>query len=132
MRTARVVAAATLFLAALALPASALQPRTPVIIAADAGAPVSVSAGDEFFVALDSNPTTGYAWTQSIGDGKVLAYEGNVYQPPSSGAIGAGGQQIFIYHANRSGATTLVFAYARSFESGVPPVKTLTFHITVQ
>ena len=80
-----------------------MQPHTPVFT--DAGQVVAVAAGDDFFIALPSNPTTGYTWTQSLGDGKILAYEGNVYQPPSAGLMGAGGEQIFIYHANRSGST---------------------------
>ncbi len=107
-----------------------LQPHSPVFV--DPAQPVDVSAGEEFFVALASNPTTGYAWTQTTGDGKIVAYEGNVYQPPLQGAPGAGGQQIFIYHANRSGTTTLTFAYARSFEPGQPPAKTTAFGVTVR
>ncbi len=127
--------ATTLALTATALvllppAARALQPHTPVFT--DASQAVTVQAGDDFFIALASNPTTGYTWTQSIVDGKVLAYEGNVYQAPSSGLIGAGGQQIFIYHANRSGSTTISFAYARPFQPNAPPAKSLTFGVTVQ
>jgi inhibitor of cysteine peptidase len=126
---------ATLALAAasslvVGAPARALQPHTPVFT--DAAQVVAVQAGDDFFVALPSNPSTGYTWTQSIGDGKILAYEGNVYQAPSNGAIGAGGQQIFIYHANRSGSTAISFGYARPFEPNAPPAKTLRFSVTVQ
>lgn len=116
--------------AATAQPARALQPHTPVFT--DASQNITVAAGEEFFVALPSNPTTGYTWTQTVIDGKVLAYEGNVFQPPGGGAIGAGGQQIFIYHANRSGTTSIGFAYARPFETGVAPVKSLTFNVNVQ
>jgi inhibitor of cysteine peptidase len=114
----------------LASPARALQPHTPVFT--DAAAPVVVSAGEEFFIALPSNPTTGYTWTQSIGDGLVLAYEGNVYQAISGGMMGAGGQQIFIYHANRSGSTSIALRYGRPFEPNAPPAKSLTFNVTVQ
>lgn len=116
--------------AASALPARALQPHTPVFV--DASQPVAVQAGEDFFIALPSNPTTGYTWTQSLADGKIVAYEGNVFQPPAAGAIGAGGQQIFIYHANRSGTTSIAFAYARPFETNVAPAQSLTFGVTVQ
>ncbi|MBV8372133.1 MAG: protease inhibitor I42 family protein [Candidatus Eremiobacteraeota bacterium] len=115
---------------AWAAPAHALQPHTPVFT--DASAPVAVDAGEEFFIALPSNPTTGYTWTQTTGNGYVIAYEGNVYQAPSNGMIGAGGQQIFIYHANRSGATVVAFTYARPFEPNAPPAKSLTFTVTVR
>jgi predicted secreted protein len=91
-----------------------------------------LQAGQDFFIALRSNKTTGFAWTANVGDGKIAAYQGNVYQDSSTGHMGAGGQQIFIFHANRSGTTTIAFAYARSFEPNNPPAKTLTFTITVQ
>ena len=107
-----------------------LMPHTPVFT--DASQPVAVDAGEEFFIALGSNVTTGYSWSQAIADGKIVAYEGNVYQNPSNGLMGAGGQQIFIYHANRTGTTTLTFSYARPFEPNAPPAKTLTFNVTVK
>lgn len=107
-----------------------LTPHTPVFT--DPSQPVAVDAGEEFFVALPSNETTGYTWRQAIDDGKILAYEGNVYQNPSNGLIGGGGQQIFIYHANRSGTTTVRFSYGRPFEPNAAPAKTLTFDVTVK
>ena len=115
---------------------TAMQPHTPVFV--DPSVPAEVGAGDDFFIALSSNPTTGYSWTQSIADGSVAAYEGNVYEPLAQfiasgpSAIGAAGQQIFIYHANRSGSTGITFSYARPFEKGVAPVKAVTFSITVK
>ena len=124
------LAVAAAGIAAGALPARALQPHTPVFT--DASQAIAVQAGEEFFIALPSNPTTGYTWTQSVADGKIVAYEGNVFQPPSGGAMGAGGQQIFIYHANRSGTTPIAFAYARPFENNVAATKTLTFSVAVQ
>ncbi|MDE2481398.1 MAG: protease inhibitor I42 family protein [bacterium] len=121
---------AILALAAVAL--LALRPHSPVFTDADAAHPIVVSAGEEFFIALPSNTTTGFAWTQSLADAKVAAYEGNVYQPPSNPQPGAGGQQIFIYHANRSGTTAIKLAYARPFEPAVLPAKVLTFFVTVR
>ncbi|HEY1976844.1 MAG TPA: protease inhibitor I42 family protein [Candidatus Baltobacteraceae bacterium] len=124
----------SLTLAALGMTAAlallGLAPHTPVFT--DASQPVTVDAGEEFFIALPSNEATGYTWKQAIDDGKILAYEGNVYQNPSNGLIGGGGQQIFIYHANRSGATVIHFSYGRPFEPNAPPVRTLTFNVTVQ
>jgi inhibitor of cysteine peptidase len=108
----------------------ALTPHTPVFT--DASQPVAVDAGEEFFIALASNESTGYSWKQTIEDGKIVAYEGNVYQNPSTGSIGGAGQQIFIYHANRSGGTAIHFSYARPFEPNAPPAKTLTFNVTVK
>jgi inhibitor of cysteine peptidase len=105
--------------------ATDLPPHSPVFIARDAARPISVAAGEEFFVALDSNVTTGYSWTAAIGDGTVASTEGSVYQPPASQAMGAGGQQIFIFRAGRAGTTGIVFTYAKT------AAKTLTFDVTV-
>ena len=107
-----------------------LTPHTPVFT--DPSAPVTVDAGEEFFIALSSNEATGYSWSQTLDDGKILAYEGNVYQNPSNGLIGGGGQQIFIYHANRTGTTAVHFVYKRPFEPNAPPAKSATFDVTVR
>lgn len=115
---------------ALGVPADALTPHSPVFT--NASEAVAVQPGDEFFIALPSNETTGYTWSQTLADGKIVAYEGNVYEPAFEGLMGAPGQQIFIYHANRSGSTTITFSYARPFETNVPPAKTSTFNVTVQ
>ena len=118
------------FLAAAAIFAlTALQPHTPVFI--DASVPDEVNAGEDFFIALSSNPSTGYSWTQQTGDGNVLAYEGNIRQNPSTAMPGAPGQQIFIYHANRSGTSTITFQYSRPFEPNAAPGKMVTFTISV-
>lgn len=115
---------------ACAVPAAALSPHSPVFT--DANQPVAVRAGDEFFIALPSNPSTGYTWAQAIDDGKIVAYEGNVYQAGFNAPPGAQGQQIFIYHANRSGTTAIHFSYARPFEQGSAPARSATFSVTVQ
>ncbi len=117
---------------ALGCPALAITPHSPVLIERDAAQAQTVGAGEDFFIALPSNVTTGYAWTSSLGDGKILAYQGNVYEPPNSTLAGTQGQQIFIFHAARSGTTAVTFAYARSFEPGAAPAKSLTFNVTVR
>jgi inhibitor of cysteine peptidase len=122
---------ALFFTLAAAAPVFALAPHSPVLLESDAAAPITINVGEEFFIALESNPTTGYSWTQQTGDGNVLAYEGNVRQNPNPTIPGAGGQQIFIYHANRSGTSTITFQYARPFEPNNAPGKMVTFTITV-
>jgi inhibitor of cysteine peptidase len=123
---------AALCLLAFASPAYALSPHTPVFN--DPTQLVTVSAGEEFFLALPSNATTGYSWTQSIADGNILAYEGNVYEGPFQTLPGAGGQQLFIYHANRSGSTVVTLVYARPFQPNDPSqlTHTVTFNVTVK
>jgi inhibitor of cysteine peptidase len=114
----------------LAIALLGLTPHSPVFI--DRTQPVAVDAGEDFFIALQSNPSTGYSWSQAIADGKIVAYEGNVEQQAWKPLPGAPGQQLFIYHANRTGSTTIEFKYARPWEKNEPPAQTATFHVTVR
>jgi inhibitor of cysteine peptidase len=115
----------------LALALVGLTPHSPVLQEPDAASPITIQVGEEFFIALQSNPSTGYSWTQQTGDGSVLAYEGNVSQKPTAAMPGAPAQQIFIYHANRSGTSTITFQYSRPFEPNAAPGKMVTFTIQV-
>lgn len=114
-------------------PAGAMNPHSPVFVESDAASGITVQAGEDFFIALGSNTSTGYSWGQTLPSGDlIIAYEGNVRQPAAQAMPGAPGQQIFIYHANRTGTATIVLSYARAFEPDAPPSKTLTYTVTVQ
>jgi inhibitor of cysteine peptidase len=118
---------------ALAGPAVAdVNPHSPVFIDADAAAGLTVKPGEDFFIALPSTPSTGYSWQQTTTDEKIVSYQGNVREPAPQAVPGAPGQQIFIFHANRSGTTQIVLAYQRPFEPDAPPAKTLTYTVTVE
>jgi predicted secreted protein len=120
---------AVLLLGALVL---ALSPHSPVITESDAGSPVTVRAGETFFIALGSNPSTGYSWSETIEDPKIIAYEGAVRQNPAQAMPGAPGQQIFIFNANRTGTSTILFTYSKSFDPNAPAGKSLSYTIQVQ
>jgi predicted secreted protein len=95
--------------------------------------PVSVTAGQEFLIAIPGNPTTGYSWTGKSSNGTVTVW-GSVYQP-SAGAnqrMGAGGQQIFVCKANHPGTAQITFSYARPWQKGVKPARTMTFTVTAK
>jgi inhibitor of cysteine peptidase len=96
--------------------------------------PVSVTAGQEFLIAIPGNPTTGYSWTGKSSNGTVTVW-GSAYQGPSAGAnqrMGAGGQQIFVCKANNPGTAQITFSYARPWQKGVKPARTMTFTVTVK
>jgi predicted secreted protein len=113
-------------------PALAMRPHSPVFTEADAANGITVQAGEDFFIAVQSNVSTGYTWSQTLPNDYVIAYEGNVRQPGPQAIPGAPGQQIFIYHANRSGTATVTLTLTRAFEPDAPPQKTLTYTVTVQ
>jgi inhibitor of cysteine peptidase len=96
--------------------------------------PVSVSAGQEFLIAIPSNPTTGYSWTGKSSNGVVTVW-GSAYQAPAAAAkplMGAGGEQIFVCKANKPGTAQITFGYARPWQKGVKPARTMTFNVTVK
>lgn len=96
--------------------------------------PVSVTAGQEFLIALPSNPTTGYSWTAKSSSGAVTVW-GSAYQAPVATAkplMGAGGEQIFVCNANKPGTAQITFSYTRPWQKGVKPARTMTFAVTVK
>lgn len=125
----------TALLTALPLVASAMQLHSPVIV--DSGSATTVAPGETFFITLESNPSTGYGWTAKVADSAIVTYQGAVMQPDrraTGGAARAGApeHQLFVFHADRSGTTTLSFAYARAWERDTPPARTAAFTITVK
>lgn len=129
----RLIAAFIACVAIAAAPAMAdINPHSPVFIDSDAATGITVHPGEDFFIALPSTPSTGYSWTQTTADLNIVSYSGNVREPAPQAVPGAPGQQIFIFHANRSGATTIVLNYSRSFEPDAAPAKSLTYAVTVQ
>ena len=117
----------------------ALGAATPVLADTYNGSvftssPVSVTAGQEFLIALPSNATTGYSWTGKSSNVTVTVW-GSAYEgPPAAGGqrMGAGGQQIFVCMANKPGTAQIAFSYARPWEKGVKPARTMTFSVTVK
>jgi inhibitor of cysteine peptidase len=92
------------------------------------GDDISVQQGDEFVIALPANPTTGYAWTAA--DNPDVMYESS-HQVQGGSRPGAPGTQELSFRAVHTGQSTLDLAYSRSFEPGVPPVKTAKVPVTV-
>ncbi len=96
--------------------------------------PVSVTAGQEFLIAIPSNPTTGYSWTGKSSNGTITVW-GSAYEGPAATAkqkMGAGGQQIFVCKANNPGIAQITFSYARPWQKGVKAARTMTFSVTVK
>jgi inhibitor of cysteine peptidase len=95
----------------------------------DNGRTVTVATGAQIAIQLPGNATTGYTWTATVEDPSVLNEAGPAAFSPSSDALGAGGTYTFRYKAAASGQTDLTLVYQRSWEAGVPPLR--TYRITV-
>jgi inhibitor of cysteine peptidase len=95
----------------------------------DNGQTVAVTPGSVITIRLPGNPTTGYGWEASIGNGAVLTALGSPVFEPSSSALGAGGTYTFRYKAIAAGRAGLTIVYRRSWETGTPPLN--TYQVTV-
>lgn len=96
---------------------------------------VSVTAGDWFDVKLESNKTTGYAWTLMITDSNpdgVLVEMGNEYINPEPGKLGAPGNELWHFKTMQAGFCNLVFQYTRPWETNGTPSKTITIAVDIK
>ncbi len=92
------------------------------------GEVTEVAVGDSFSFSLDSNPTTGYAWSAHF-DPEYLELADTEYEP-SSDLIGAGGVESFEFQALQEGDTVITMVYERSWEEGYIEKAIYNVHIT--
>jgi len=98
----------------------------------DSSTPIDVTVGEEFSIALDSNPTTGYSWRLAgkLDEG-VVQLVGAKFQPPETPLKGAGGTRFYTFRAAGPGETTISLEYVRPWEKK-PPVRKESFAVTVR
>ena len=76
---------------------------------------ITIRLGDDFVIALESNPTTGYAWEAHF-DGSMLRLVDREFSSYGPG-VGAGGIERFRLKALIAGDTLLSLIYKRPWES---------------
>ena len=82
---------------------------------------VEVSVGDSFTVALCSNPTTGFLWSESaeISDETVVKQVDHKFLPPGEkGVVGASGKEVWTFKALKEGESTISMEYSRPWKGG--------------
>ncbi|MFC1847467.1 protease inhibitor I42 family protein [Chloroflexota bacterium] len=86
----------------------------------DAEKTINTGVNQEFVIALDSNPTTGYGWEESYDD-SVLNLVDDRYEPDekAAGLVGAGGTQYFQFEALKAGQTEITLVYKRHWETEI-------------
>ncbi|MBP7052695.1 MAG: protease inhibitor I42 family protein [Phycisphaerae bacterium] len=80
---------------------------------------IDVIVGEEFTVALASNPSTGYNWSLAASLPSWLVQVDKTYVADNPGMIGGGGTEYWTFRATGAGSTTLTFQYERPWE-GTP------------
>jgi len=90
-------------------------PQVVEVTAEDAGTTVELLPDDEVVVTLESNITTGFAWTLSRTPGaEVLELVDSTYVQPETDLVGAGGEEVWTFRAVGAGTTHLELSYERS------------------
>lgn len=115
------------------VPGPSATVRGDPLVFTDASVPVVVTTGQDFFIRVPANPTTGYLWRvtevpeQSVVD--LLDPDG-FFEPPAEQMPGAGGFQLFEFVALALGTTQIVLTYARPFDpQDNPTVETFTLEV---
>ncbi|HSW35498.1 MAG TPA: protease inhibitor I42 family protein [Candidatus Limnocylindrales bacterium] len=100
---------------------------------------VEVQAGKVFTVALDSNATTGFSWTDQakIADGNILRQTGHEYIAPRTNddtrpVAGMSGIEEWWFSAGETGTTTAAMSYSRPWEGGEKDVRTFVLTVIVK
>ncbi|WP_166481918.1 protease inhibitor I42 family protein [Scytonema sp. UIC 10036] len=73
----------------------------------DNGKTITLKRGQMLVIRLDENPTTGYRWSTPNLSTQVLQLKNDQFNQFSHGAIGSGGQRVFIFQANHPGQIKL-------------------------
>jgi inhibitor of cysteine peptidase len=99
---------------------------------------VEVKTGDVFSVALDSNATTGFSWTEQakISDGKILTQTAHRYIAPSSNndtpVVGMTGIEEWTFSAKQAGTTTATVSYGRPWDTGEKDARIFVLTVIVK
>jgi inhibitor of cysteine peptidase len=80
---------------------------------------IEVSAGSQFIIVLESNPTTGFKWEASF-DTSLLKLTKSDYKQSETkpGLVGAGGKEYFTFEGLKKGIDKIIMTYKRSWEQG--------------
>ena len=85
----------------------------------DSGAAIKVSANNEFTIALQANPTTGYDWQPEFDANLLSLIKKDYKQEDHSGKqlVGSGGTDFFTFKALKAGETKITLTYFRPWET---------------
>ena len=99
------------------------------------GKDLLLKRGDLLVVYLPANRTTGFGWQATFSKAGILKPEGDAFylaNRTSAHLVGSGGTETWIFRAEKAGNTTLTFGYARPWEKGKAPEKTVAWPVTVR
>lgn len=94
--------------------------------------PIAVGVGQEFKLALESNPSTGNQWLLAKPlDERLLKLLGTEYRRGRSGTPGAPGNEILTFRALSDGKTEIRLKYGRLWERDSSPSRKTNFVVII-
>ena len=94
--------------------------------------PITVGTGQEFKIALESNPSTGNQWLIAKPlDESMVKLLGSEYKRGRPGASGAAGNDVLTFKALGEGKTQIHLKYGRLFERDAGPTRTTNFVVII-
>jgi len=94
----------------------------------DPNIPIKVKLNQCFTISLESNPSTGYAWTAEY-DSSMLEQSHPQKFKLKSEAIGGDGVELFDFSAKKKGEVILKMKYQREWERKPVSMKEFEVHI---
>ncbi|MBA7647795.1 hypothetical protein ES703_55574 [subsurface metagenome] len=129
----------TSIIAVMSLCLFGCSPAAPSQVSVDEshnGKKVEIAVAGTLTVTLESNPTTGFQWSESadISDQTVLEQVDHqfVSPPEDTGMVGAPGKEVWTFKALKKGSSTISMEYRRPWEEDVEPGKTFTLSVVVE
>ena len=104
----------------------------PQLEISDPGKSIEVTAGNEFKIVIESNPSTGYQW-KVVGalDETIVQFVSNEYRASEPVALGSGGSDVWVFRAIAAGKTTITLGHYPPGE-GQPAEQEITFAVVVK
>ena len=96
----------------------------------DDGKTFAIPVGGDFVVELDENPTTGYLWAIDAMDMDRLGFVRSSFRP-GSGAIGGGGQRVFLFQAKAIGEAHLGLKLLREWVGAASVIDRCAFRLRI-
>lgn len=90
---------------------------------------INVRVNEQFIIALESNPTTGYRWEVDFDHSLLELVESKFEPGEQEGAVGAGGQQNFTFQGLKQSETCVTLTYQRPWEEHPVDEKVFTVNI---
>ena len=105
----------------------------PQLNISDPAKNLEATAGNEFKIIIDSNPSTGYHW-EIVGevDENIVEFISNDYRADEPVMPGSGGVDVWVFKAIAAGETHITLGYYPPSNDPVEPQQTVTFTVTVK